>query len=297
MKAAGSFKGRAAQDNLTAIGWALLATGLFALVAALAKIAVTDYHVLQILFFRQLFVFATTLPAIARSPATILKTNNPGLHGWRLAGAFTALSASIWAVAVLPLTTAITLAFTQVFFVTMLAALFLGEGAGPHRLAAIAVGFGGVLLIMRPGSEAFTSLHALIPIIGALGAAIAVISVRKLSQSESTATLLAYQAVFIGLLAGIPLFWLWETPDWPGLVLLASMGILSSVGQWVGIKALRHGEASIVGSIEYVKLIYALLLGYVLFGEIPDLGTLSGAVIIVMTALYVFHREQRKKKS
>lgn len=283
-------------DNVKGILWALLATALFAIVAAMAKVAVNEYHVLQILFFRQVIVFLSSLPEITKSFPQSLKTQYPKIHASRLIGAFIALSCSIWAVAVLPLTTAITLGFAQAFFVAVLALSFLKENVGMHRIIAIMVGFIGVVVVMRPGVEGIVDVHAFIPILAALGAAVAVISVRKLSQTESTATLLVYQALFVGVLAGIPLFWLWVTPDLNGTLLLLTMAILAAVAQWVGVKALRLGEASVIGNIQYIQLIYATLLGFFLFSEVPDVYTMTGAVIIIASSLYIVHREVSVKK-
>lgn len=279
------------RENLRGILWALLSTALFALVAAMAKFAVTEYHVLKILFFRQIVVFLSSLPQLARGFPGSLRTGHPALHALRLLGAFTALSAGIWAVAVLPLTTATTLFFAQVFFVALLSMWVLKEPVGPHRIAAVVAGFAGVVVVMRPGMDGLFNPYALIPLLGAIGAAVAVTAVRRLSQTESTATLLAYQAVFVGLLAGVPMTWLWVTPDLPGLALLLAMGAVATTGQWVGVKALRHGEASAIGTIQYTQILYAAALGYALFGEIPDAYTLAGAAIIIASALYVAHRE------
>lgn len=288
---------KAKPENIQGILWALLATGLFATVAAMAKFAVTEYHVLQILFFRQIVVFSSSLPSIRADFPQSLKTEHPGLHGVRLLGAFVALSTSIWAVAVLPLTTAITLSFAQVFFVALAAAWFLKETVGLHRICAVIVGFIGVVVVMRPGVDGLFNLYALVPLAGAFGAAFAVISVRRLSQTESTATLLFYQATVVGLLAGIPLIWFWVTPDLFGLFYLLSMGVVATLGQWVGIKALRLGEASVIGNIQYTQLVYAAFFGYVFFSEIPDIYTLTGAVIIIGSALYIVHREAVRKRS
>ncbi len=281
--------------NLRGVLWALLSTAIFALVAALAKIASGQYHVLQILFIRQVVVFFAAVPSIAGNFPHSLRTQHPKLHLIRLIGAFLALSCSIWAVSVLPLTTAITLSFAQVFFVTLLAMWFLNEPVGRHRITAVVFGFVGVLFATRPGVSGFFDVYALIPILGALGAAMAVTSIRRLSQTESTATLLAYQAIFVGALAGIPMFWLWEVPDAQGWMLMIGMGALSSVGQWIGVKALRLGEASVVTNIQYMKLIYAAILGYILFLEIPDSYTLIGAAIIIGSSGYMMHRERRLK--
>ncbi|MCP4874646.1 MAG: DMT family transporter [Gammaproteobacteria bacterium] len=283
-------------DNVKGILWALLATALFAIVAAMAKVAVKEYHVLQILFFRQVLVFLSCLPSIARSFPGSLKTQYPNIHASRLLGAFVALSCSIWAVAVLPLTTAITLGFAQVFFVALLALSLLNESVGKHRIVAVVVGFVGVVIVMRPGVEGMVDIYALIPILSALGAAVAVISVRKLSQTESTATLLVYQSVFVGALAGVPLFWLWVTPDLNGMILLLAMGVLATVANWIGVKALRLGEASVVGNIQYMQLIYAAILGFFLFSEVPDKYTIVGAAIIIGSSIYIFHREAISKK-
>jgi drug/metabolite transporter (DMT)-like permease len=197
-------------DNNQGILWALLAAALFSAVAALAKLAVTEYHVLQILFFRQVFVFLSSLPNIAKTFPGSLKTRYPGIHVLRLTGAFVALSTGIWAVAVLPLTTPTTLAFAQVFFVALLAFWFLKEPVGIHRICAIIAGFLGVIVVMRPSLGGLFDFYTLIPLLSALGAAVAITTVRKLSQTESTATMLVYQAVFVGALAGVPLFWLWK---------------------------------------------------------------------------------------
>ena len=281
--------------NAEAILWALLAAGLFALAAAMAKRAILDFHVLQILFFRQIIVLASAVPVISRDFPACLRTSQPGWHLLRLMGAFTALSCGIWAVAVLPLTTALTLGFAQVFFGVGLAALLLGEPVGRHRIGAVIAGFVGILVILRPGLDGLILPGAPIPLAGALGAAVAIIAVRRLAQTETTASLLTYQAVFVGLLAGIPLLWLWQTPDMRGLALLLAIGGTATLGQWLGIRALRLGEVSVIGPIEYTKIIYAAGFGLVFFGEIPDLFTVIGAVIISAAALSILKREARPR--
>ncbi len=282
-------------DNIRGILWALLAAALFAIVAAMAKVAVVEYHILQILFFRQIIVFLSSVPSIAKSFPESLQTHHPVIHAFRLIGAFIALSCSIWAVAVMPLTTAITLAFAKTFFVALLALNFLKESVGVHRIFAVIAGFIGVVIAMRPGVEGFIEVHALIPIIGAFGAAVALVSVRKLSQTDSTATLLAYQSIFVGVLAGAPLFWLWVSPDLAGLLFLLAMGIIATVANWAGVIALRLGEASVVGNIQYIQLVYAAILGYLLFSEVTDFYTIVGAAVIVGSSIYIFYRESSWK--
>lgn len=287
----------ASTDNLRACLWALLATALFSLAAVLAKITVSEFHVLQILFFRQLVVLISCLPKITQSFPDSLKTHYPALHIARLIGAFVALSCSIWAVALLTLTTAVTLGFSQVFFIALLAMLFLGERLGLHRLTAVLLGFTGVVWVMQPTLNGLSDLHLLIPLVGALGASVAVISVRRLSQTESTQTLLTYQSIFVGVLAAVPLVWLWKTPDPQWLVVLLLMGVLATGGQWVGVKALRMGEATVVGTVKYMELVFASALGFLLFREVPATNTLIGAAIIIGAAVYTMKRESLAKQS
>ncbi len=280
-------------DNRQGVLWALIAAALFAGVQAMAKVAAVEFHIFQIIVFRQLVVFAASLPTIAQTFSESLHTQKPLLHSIRLAGAFIGLVCSVWAVSVLPLTTAITLMFAQVFFVALIARFFLGEQVGPHRIGAIIVGFIGVIVVMRPGVDGFLNFNAFIAIAAALGSAVALTSVRRLSQTESTATLMVYQSVVVGILAAIPLIWLWKTPDLGQLLFLLSLGLVATAAQWIGVKALRLGEASVIGNIEYTKLIYAAALGYILFREIPDVYTLIGAAIIIGSSYYIFRRERR----
>lgn len=277
--------------NLQGVLWSMVSVALFSTTAAMAKVAVTEYHVLQILFIRQIVVFLSATPQVIRNFPNSLRTRRPGIHAIRIIGAFVALSAGIWAVAVLPLATAVTLTFAQVFFLALLAAFFLGENVGRHRIAAIGVGFLGVLVAMRPGLDGFIDPYALIPVVGALGAATAGVCIRKLSQTEGTATLLIYQSFFVGLLAGIPLFWLWKAPAMDDLLFMIALGVIATVAQWIGVQALRLGEASIIGNVQYMKLIYASAFGFFFFAEIPDAMTLLGAAIIIASSLYIFHRE------
>ena len=263
----------------------------------MAKVLVIEYHVLQILLFRQLVVFLSSVPSITKSFPQSLKTRHPGLHTLRLIGAFVALSCGIWSVALLPLTTAATLSFAQVFFVALLALIFLHESVGVHRTLAITAGFIGVLVVMRPGVDGLLNVAAVIPLTGAAGAAIAVICVRKLSQTESTATLLVYQSVFVGLLAAIPMIWLWKTPDLEDTLFMLLMGVISALGQWTGIHALRLGEASVIGNIKYTSLLFAAFFGLVFFQEVPDQYTLIGAAIIIGAAAYTMRRESLKASS
>ena len=282
-------------SNQKAVLLALCSTALMTATASLAKLAAHDYHVLQILFFRQIVILLSTLPLLVKDFPNALKTSHPGLHSLRLSGAFAALSLGILAVSGLPLTTSTTLGFANIFFVSLLAHQFLGERLGPFRLVAIVSGFIGVFIAIKPSPESFLDGFSLIALAAAFGASLAALSVRKLSQTESTTTLLSYQALFIGLLSGIPMIWLWRQPDLTDLILLLGMGCLSAAGNWIGIRALRLGEAGLVKSVDYISLIYAALFGYFIFGEYPDSSTLLGAGIIILAAFAIVQQRPIEK--
>lgn len=281
--------------NVQGTLWALAATAMFVVVGALVKLASEDYHIVQILFFRQIVMLFLVVPTVSRYFPHSLKTERLGLHLVRLCGALAALSLGFTALANLPLATATTLSFAKVFFVTLIAIPMVGEKVGWHRFSGILIGFIGVLVMLKPDPGAAISPYAFVAVMGAAGAALAVVSVRKLSKTESTVTLISYQALFVGGVVALPAFWLWQTPDLPGLFLLFSIGLASFAAQWLGVQSYRAGEVSVVTSMEYTKLIYATLIGIVVFSEWPGLNTLVGAAIIISAAIYTIIREARRR--
>ena len=152
------------------------------------------------------------------------------------------------------------------------------------RIFTIVVGFIGVMTVVRP-TFASHNLYVLSGVIAALGASVAVVCVRKVAQSEPKITLMAYQALAIGLMTLIPTLYLWRTPTVEDFMLLLLVGIISSFAQYVGISAYKWVQANIIANVEYVKIIYSLIIGLVVFSEIPDLWSMIGALIILISAL------------
>ncbi len=282
--------------NVRGTIFALAAAAMFTVVTALVKLAATDYHVAQILLFRQAVMLIFLLPLLLKHFPQSLITKRPGLHVLRLSGALAALTLSFTAVAYLPLATAISFSFTKTLFVTIFAAIFLGEAVGWRRVFAIVVGFFGMLIMLRPDAGSAISYYAIIAIAAAAGAATAVTCVRALTSTESTVTLLSYQAIFVGLLVAIPSFFVWQTPDTTGLLILIAIGAVSVVAQWLGVQAYRAGEVSVVTGMEYTKLIYASLIGIFIFSEWPDSKTLIGAAVIISASAFTIWRETKVGK-
>ncbi|WP_461538442.1 DMT family transporter [Spongorhabdus nitratireducens] len=276
---------------------ALVSTALFTITGVIVRLLSERIDVFQILFFRQLVFITLLTPAMYGAMDKLLKPQLIRLHLFRIAGAFAALYLGFVCISNIPLADATALGFMQVLFVALISQVFLSESVGKGRMFTIVAGFAGVMLVVRPEFANPSSIYILAGLGGALGAAVAVVCVRRMAQTESRVVMLAYQAVFVGLIALIPSISLWQWPTVYELLLLTAVGVISSVAQWVGVTAYREGEANIVANVEYVKMIYSILLGYWLFAEVPDLLAVIGAAIIIASALIPFALGLLKRKS
>lgn len=244
--------------------------------------------VFQILLFRQLVFITLLLPSIVNNIKLLLTPSCIKLHFFRIIGAFFALYFGFLTVSHIPFADATALGFTQVLFVAFISNLFLSERVGAMRLFTILVGFVGVMLVVQPSFEKADFEYMLLGLVGALGAATAVVCVRKMAQTVPKVVLLTYQAVFVGLIALIPSLLAWQWPNGDELLLLVLVGVISSIAQWIGISAYKYGEANVIANVEYAKIIYSLAFGYWLFAEIPNNIAIVGAGIILLSAAIPF---------
>jgi drug/metabolite transporter (DMT)-like permease len=163
-------------------------------------------------------------------------------------------------------------------------------------MTTILVGFTGVMLVVQPTLESESLFYVGTGLIAALGAAIAVICVRKMANVESKTVVLAYQAIFVGAVALIPAIIEWQWPTWSELALLVLVGVISSIGQWFGVTAYKWGEANVVSNVEYSQMIYSMVLGYLLFAELPNSLALIGASVILFSAILPFIIKAKQKQ-
>ncbi len=264
---------------------ALISTALFTIVAVFVRKLSADYDTFQILFFRQFIFMLMLVPAITNNIQVLLKPKKVPLHILRILGAFTALYFGFITVINIPFADATALGFLQVLFVAIIAHLALSEQVTGTRIFTIVVGFIGVMMVVRPTFEDSQSIYILSGVVASIGAAVAVICVRKVTQSEPKITLMAYQALAIGFIALIPTLFLWRTPTLEDFMLLLLVGIISSIAQYVGISAYKWTQANIIANVEYVKIIYSILIGMMIFSEIPDAWSIIGASVILASAL------------
>lgn len=257
----------------------------------ITKTLAPDYSVPQILSIRFL-IFCLFALAIARpkSLAAAFRSRHPYLQIARSLIIVLEVGVFIIAFRYLPLADAHAISGIAPLFVTALAVPFLGEKVGLRRWSAIAIGFLGLLVIVRPGIGVFNPA-ALVPLAGAALWSVYQILVRKVAE-DSAATSLLYMAVIgaVVMTALAPFFW--RPPDTTGWLLLLSLGLVGSLGHYVLIKAFQAAPASTLQPFHYIVLLWATLVGYVVFGDLPDIWTIAGAGIIAGSGIYALYRER-----
>jgi len=281
-----------ASDNaVLAIGLVLVSTVFFAMGDIAAKFLTDTVPATQVAWMRYLVFCLMVLPTIfiARGPRA-MHTPRLGLQILRALGVAGSSVLFILGLGHLQVAEATAINFISPIFITALSIPLLGEKVGIRRWAAAAVGFGGVMLVVQPGGEAF-SLAALLPMGAALAWAFAAIATRMMS-SERPETTLAWSAAvgFVALSAYVPFGW--HDPTLREIWIAFLMGAFSTVGHWLICVAYRRAPVSTLAPFSYVQLLFAGLMGFAAFGNVPGAWTLVGGVVIAASGLYTAHRER-----
>jgi drug/metabolite transporter (DMT)-like permease len=208
--------------------------------------------------------------------------------------ALVAMLCGFTAIIHMPLADATAIFFAKSFFVTVFAVLFLAETVGVYRWSAVLIGFVGVMIMLQPGTDNF-SIYGLASLAGAAGAAAVMILLRLLSRSDSTDTIMIYGVLGVGLVMVLPGIYFWQQPTTSEWLLLAAVALVSYFGQKCNIFAYKHGEASLLASLDYVRLLWATLFGLLIFDQLPGVATWFGAAIVVVAAIFMIYRETRRK--
>ena len=274
----------------------MTASGLtYSFVAAQVKeLSQGGMHGFEITFFRALIGFLGLVPFLAVAGSAGFRTQHLSKHVWRgVLGSVSVFCAYI-GIGKLALANYTALSFTKPLFAVILAFLILGEQVRWRRWAATVIGFLGVLVMIRPGADTF-SPWAFLALGDAFSIAFLITIVKRLPESETELVMMFYYGV-IAILISLPfalLFWRWPTPfEW---LLLTGIGLIGALSQYLWILAFRAGEASAVAPFDYLRLLFAGMVGVVLFSEYPDLWTIGGAVIVVASTIYIAQREARLK--
>ena len=277
--------------SIQATIWVALSGLTFTGSIAAVRAVTEELHVLEAVFFRSIFGIAFMIPWLVRNgPKTALSTSRLGLFAIRGSLAYFVTLLYFMAAGMMPLADLTSITFTRPIFGTIAAIFVLSEIVGLRRWMAIAVGFVGMLIIVRPGFQAINL--GIIIMVGAVILQTAnTMIVKILTRTEHPDTIAMYHAVFMLPLAIIPVFFVWQTPSlemlgW--LILIGGFGILN---QRMLARAFRVADASLVLALGYLRLPISALMGFVFFGEVPTIWVWIGGAIIASAAAYIAHRE------
>lgn len=261
---------------------------------ACVKLLAARYHVLQIVVQNAfLSLLPCLVPILLRGGGARLRTRRPGLHFLR--GILFMISglATFWAFGRMAMADVYALLFTLPLIITVLSVPIHGAKVGWRRWSAIAVGFLGVLIMLRPGSEMLT-MAALVPLGAALVEAFVFLTVKFFPDDEPSDALTIYPFLVVGLL-GLPLLFLvGRVPEAEDLPLFLVSGMFSGLGAYALTQAYRDGPASLVAPFQYIQMPLGIAIGFALFGDRPALWTLAGALIVIGSGLYIFLREAKR---
>ena len=289
--------------NLRGALWMLASAVGFTVMTTLIKFLGPGYPAALQTFYRQLAGVIVLLPLMARDWRAAFRTTRPGILIFRSSAGVLALIMSFYAYQKLPLADANALSFTRTLWLVPLAAFVLREPIGPLRIGAALVGFVGVMIMLRPGAGGGpASLGAWIgwpqacALVSAFLFALTITGMKVMTRDHSPFVLLVYAAVLGLVFALPPALFVWRWPTWPDLALLAAMGVIGTFTQGAYIKGMEAGEAAVMAPIDYTRLVFAVGAGFLLFHEVPRPATVVGAVIVVVSTLFISWREHQVAK-
>ena len=276
--------------RLAGIVLMLVAVGMFAFGDALGKYIVATYSVGQLMLLRACAALVLMGPSMWRQRGEFRRIERPWLQFLRVVLSTLEIAAFFLATVYLPLADVVTYYQATPIFVTALSALVLGEHIGWRRWSAILIGFGGVLIALRPSVQTI-SWPAIIALAGSLAFSCSLLTARLL---RTTADIVLASAQFAGgLIFGLLIAPVgWATPTWGSLGLFFAAGAISAAALLCVNRSLKLAPASIVVPYQYTMIVWAVAFGYIVFGDVPQLSTAIGAAVIVGAGLYIFLRER-----
>jgi drug/metabolite transporter (DMT)-like permease len=290
-------------NPIRGIGLKVLSVLVFTLMAICVKAAAAEgIPPGERVFFRSFFAIPVIVVWLAwqHDLAHGLRTRLPMGHLWRGLVGSAGMGLNFTALGLLPLPEATALGFLAPLLIVIFAAMLLGEEIRAFRLTAVLVGLSGVLVMLAPRMTAFgdggTSLEtlgALAAILGAVCVALAQVFTRKLVHTEATAAIVFYFSLTATVLSLLTLPFGWVVPAPRDAAILVGAGILGGIGQILLTQSYRHAPTSVIAPFSYASMLFALIFGYALFGEVPTLPMLSGAALIVVAGLFILWREHR----
>jgi drug/metabolite transporter (DMT)-like permease len=275
----------------------------FAVMGALVKTLSARYSFIELMFFRNGLSLPIVMLAGWRT-GRLLSTRRIGGHALRASAGLIGMGCSFFSLTLLPLADQTALNYTQPLFVILLAIPWLGERPGPARWAAVGIGFLGVLSIAMGegifGGSLQGERHAIGYVVAAAGGffgALSTMLVRQLSESESSTTIVLWQALLMAGMTGLLLPFVWVTPSWGDLGLMIVVGLFGGIGQVMVTEAYASAQVSSLGPYGYAGLLWASILGWIMWGDAPGYAMLIGSLLIVGAGFIVLRSEFRRRSS
>ncbi|HYH37149.1 MAG TPA: DMT family transporter [Azospirillum sp.] len=271
----------------------LAAMVLMTVMNALAKHLAAHYPLTEVTFFRNLFaLLPATAMVVAAGGRTCLRTKHWRGHLWRAVVGLTSMGLLFWSYHLLPLADAMAISYSAPLFLTALSVPLLGERVGPFRWGAVAVGFVGVLIIVQPGGA--LDKGAAVALAAALAYALAMVAMRQLGRTERPVTTVFYFTAIATLLSGLTLPFAWAAPGWGDVGLMALMGLAGGGSQYFSTRAYALAPAVVIGPFSYAGILWAVLLGWLVWGDVPSVAMMTGAGIVVASGLLILFRETHR---
>lgn len=265
-------------------------TGFFALMVIAIRLASETLHTFEVAFFRCFFGLIAALPLLLRHGPGLLRTQQLPRYAVRCILGTLAMFCGFWAIGNLPLAQAVSLSYSTPLFVTIFAVFWLGEVVRARRWTAVVLGFIGVMVIVRPGTEGF-SAGTLVAVSAAVISSVVAIQIKQLSHTEPADRIVILTTLFWIPLSLLPALAVWEWPQGITWLWVASAGVLGTAGHMLWTRALKIGDVSALQPISFMQLPIVAVLAFLLFGEGIDGWTIVGAAIIFLANGYIAHRE------
>ena len=278
-----------------AIALMAVAAILFVAMHTVVRSMSGQLHPFEIAFFRAFLGLFVLLPFVFKDNFSILKTKNIKLHSLRGILNAGAMLCFFYGLSITPLAQVTALGFSAPLFATVLAVIFLGEVVRVRRWTAIIIGFLGTMIILRPGMVDL-GIGPLLIVISAAIWSVALMVIKVMTRTDSSVTISFYASVFLSPLVFFAAFPFWELPSWEQLGWMFLLAALGTFAQTLMNQSLKLADTSVVMPVDFSKMIWATLLGFVFFDEVPDFYTWVGAILIFGSTTYIAIRESRLKQ-
>ena len=254
-----------------------------------------ELHPFVIAFYRNLFGLAAILPLLLKVGMRGLYTAHPRIILLRGVSGIIAMLTWFYSLSTVPTAEATAMSFTAAIFSALAALIFLGEKVHLRRWAAIFGGFFGVVIVLQPNTDNFNP-HMLLILVSCFFWGLSVTMVKYLTRTDTSTSIVAWMSILLTIMALPPALLYWQWPNIDQYLLLGTMGILATIGHLAMARALSLAETTAVMSIDFMRLIWAALIGIYFFGDGFDIYTWIGALIIFGSGLYIIFRESVVKK-